>query len=189
MTDNFELLKNFLRFDEEGTFYFVQIIKRRKDPGNEDMVTSDYVIKSYYVDNLDYFNRKREEIVKLCDTFNARAYINISRRSYKKVALETLKNIADCISSDRYASVGNCYNSACGVDYIDKLKLLDVDEDLLSHKKEIKDLVGQENIIIEVPTVSGVHVICKNFNPIKVLSEYLKLVILKNGSTLLYYGN
>ena len=35
--NNFKNIKQLMNFDNEGDFYFIQIIKRRKDDGNEDM--------------------------------------------------------------------------------------------------------------------------------------------------------
>ena len=49
MKDNFENIKKLIDFDNEGDFYFIQIIKRRKDVGNEDMRKGESIVDNFYM--------------------------------------------------------------------------------------------------------------------------------------------
>ena len=69
---------------KEGEFYFLQILQRRKE--NPELHGNSKVIKTYYVDNYRYYTDIQEEVIKLCQFFNARAYFGINPRSYKNTA-------------------------------------------------------------------------------------------------------
>ena len=91
MVDNFKLIRNYLKFESEDDFYFLQIIKRKKDgPGpNGIKITGtnnkSRTIKAYYISSVEYLDSIEAEVKHLCDYFNARAMITLSRRSYKKL--------------------------------------------------------------------------------------------------------
>lgn len=83
--DNFEIAKsNLLRFDGDGEFYMVLVLKRRKDTkgkvadgANED----NRLIKHYFVYDKEYLEKKKKAIENLCEQNNARAYLLPQRRS------------------------------------------------------------------------------------------------------------
>ena len=89
MTDNFDEIRGMLTFPDENAFYFLKILKRRKDnPGLERDVIN---IKDYFIYSFKEFDNLRSEIRNKCDMENARAYFRINRRDAKKVAMKTLK--------------------------------------------------------------------------------------------------
>ena len=91
---------DFYNFNDDW-FYQIFILKRKKDDGILNKNSS--LIKSYRVSNLEYLNRKlEEEIIPLCDFFKARAMINLNVKSYRKVAFESLKKLAEEISQEHY---------------------------------------------------------------------------------------
>ena len=172
--DNFELIKTFLKFENEDDFYFIQIIKRRKE--NKEMSSNSKVIKNYYVSNLEYLERKKEEIIGLCKFFNARATIRLNKRSYKKCAWKTLSLISEKMSFDEFKSVKSTYDKAVGKTSIGKNKtwILDLDEEHLNYVKEIKDLLQKESIkpigdkfVGTIPSKSGFHIISKPFDTVE----------------------
>lgn len=83
--DNFEIAKsNLLRFDGEGEFYMVLVLKRRKDTKGkmaEGVNEDNRLIKHYFVYDKEYLEKKREAIKALCEQNNARAYLLPQRRS------------------------------------------------------------------------------------------------------------
>ena len=80
--DNFELIKPLLEFEQEDDeYYVIFILKRRKD--NPEMKDNLKIIKEYYISSVDYLESKKEEIIKLCEIFNARAVINLNKRVIK----------------------------------------------------------------------------------------------------------
>lgn len=198
LINNFNLIKNFLEF-EEGNFYFLQILLRRKD--NPDAVNgsnNNYrTIKSYFINSKEYLEQKEDEIIKLCDLFNARAYIGLNKRSYERIAFENLKEISKLIYDKQFHKVYKSYNSCAGYyTHGDKLWIIDIDSkdlDLVDKiKKEINkcDSKYDDNFVLLVPTVCGYHIISRPFNlgqfePFMVNHE---LDIHKNNPTLLYFN-
>lgn len=87
--DNFLLVRdNLLRFEREGEFYLVLILRRRKDIKGipaEGVNEDNRLIKHYFIYDREYLDRKRDAIVALCDQNNARAYILPQRRSHDVV--------------------------------------------------------------------------------------------------------
>ena len=82
MIDNFKLIRSHLVFNNKDEFYFVQIIQRKKD-GNEGLhVRNGYrLIRSYYIYSVEEFNNLESRIKELCESNNARAYINLNVRN------------------------------------------------------------------------------------------------------------
>lgn len=71
-----------------GEFYFVQIVKRRKDNPlmKQDLVTID----NFFVQGAFDLKEKQDRIIEVCDLNNARAYIRLNRRSDRKIASKVL---------------------------------------------------------------------------------------------------
>lgn len=92
MVDNFEYIKPLLEFDSDDTFYDLQIIRRGKD--HPDLPSANRTINSYYICKLESLDNLRDEIIKLCELFGARAYINVAPRSLKKVSLMQMSYVA-----------------------------------------------------------------------------------------------
>lgn len=65
--DNSLIIREFLSFGEND-FYFVQLIKRRKD--NPDMTKDVKIIKSYYINSFDDYNNLIPKIIETCDREN-----------------------------------------------------------------------------------------------------------------------
>ena len=95
--DNFELIKPLLEFEQEDDeYYVIFILKRRKD--NPEMKDNLKIIKEYYISSVDYLESKKEEIIKLCEIFNARAVINLNKKSYKNTAFMLLEKLSFSLS-------------------------------------------------------------------------------------------
>lgn len=102
MIDNFELITEFIKTRiGEGEFYFLQILRRRKDnPDNSDKHA--HLIDSFFIRSAEDLTKNAEKIKQKCQLNNARAYIRLNKRSDKKVALETLRLVTECICSENY---------------------------------------------------------------------------------------
>ena len=83
--DNFSLIRNMLSFPDENAFYFLQVLKRRKD--NPDLGKDMIHLSDYYIYSLDQFDGLKQRVMSQCDTENARAYFRLNRRDAKKVAM------------------------------------------------------------------------------------------------------
>ena len=98
MIDNFDIVRdNILQFDKPGEFYMILVLRRRKDVKGsvvEGVNEDNRLIKHYFVYDKEYYDKKRQAIINLCEQNNARAYILPQRRTCKLV----LWNLHDTIS-------------------------------------------------------------------------------------------
>ena len=75
VVNNFETIKNILNFDGKSV-YLVWLVMRNKDGNTQAKGNNrNRTIKSYYFLTKEQLEARQEEIVKLCDLFNCRAYI------------------------------------------------------------------------------------------------------------------
>ena len=113
--DNFKQLREHLTFHNLNEFYFLQIIQRKKD-GNEGLhVWNGYrLIRSYYIYSLEEFDSLEGRIKELCESNNARAYINPNVRNAQEVALECIRKYADLVAGNCAFQGNNIWDSTCG---------------------------------------------------------------------------
>lgn len=217
--NNIEKIKNLLEFDKSevrDTFYFIQVMQRKKDnihikkERNNDART----IKHYYVDNMEYFEEKLPEIITLCETFNARAYISLSKKSYEQIAFELLREISGNIFHKNYKQLSHSYSSCCGKHSKEKLWLIDYDcQDLESLELIVNkinkcwsvvfnentietttqnncEILKTRNVVEIIPTLNGFHIITIPFDirGISDLIEMKAIEVHKDNPTLLYFN-
>lgn len=199
MVNNLELIKPLLKFESEDDFYFVQIIQRKKDNqgGINGSNNSARLIKAYYIKSVGSLDRRMDEIIKLCEVFNARAGINLNKRSFEKTALMNVRKCMDIILNKSYSNVSAAYNSVCGEHQQskDKFWILDIDAGGLMETSDVQDMIEYINsncrpdgdkYVASIPSKSGVHVITKPFEVPKFLEQYPDIEIHKNNPTNLY---
>lgn len=196
--DNFQLIKPLLDFTDPKTFYFIQILKRRKE--NPEMKSGQSVVDNFYLYTEEDLDKLRDRLVERCEKHNARAYINLNRLDLEKIALYTQKEIIDLIIQQNFKAVKNAYATACGnhTSETNKRWVVDIDEEQLHLLPDIRNLIGQLHseipgnkyrILAEIPTKSGVHIISEPFN-MKKFSDTLgtsgPILVHKNSPTILY---
>lgn len=176
--DNTELILDLLKFPNNDTYYYLQILQREGEPKVQRYST--LVTKERGI-NI-------EEIKYLCRLFTGRAYISIIPRSLKKLTLELLSRVTERVKNECY--VPSIYGISKSVaispkTIVSKSSLWLFDVDCPDFKDPI--LKKCEDLGIEVKTVipsfQGYHIIVKPFNP-KILSETNSEVIyLENDVT------
>lgn len=193
--NNLERIKPLLIFPSEDTFYHLQILKRKKE--NPELGSNSMVVKTYYISSIDYLEMKMDEIINLCDFHNARAYINLNRRSYEQMAFQLLKKVTDQIMNKDFRSACKAYESVCGAYSAaknDKRWIVDIDEPEISplmlatidHECEPFSESHQTKIWARIPTKNGWHLITSPFN-VKTFSEkYPDIDVQKNNPTIIY---
>jgi len=198
--NNFELIRNVLEFPDENSFYFLQILKRRKDnPGLERDMKH---LSDYYIYSFQQFDELKERIITQCDAENARAYFRINRRDAKKVAMQVLKRTVDYIMSEDYRAVKNAFASCAGEFHSDPDKkwIVDIDwQDIpegTSRESYLNELIlkvqtliretGRDETVFTIPTKNGIHVICRPFNLQKFKTEYPTTDVHKDNMVILY---
>lgn len=192
MVDVLENIKGLLLFESDDDFYYLQIIQRKKE--NSGLGSNSRIIKNYYIGSISYLESKYDEIKDICKLFNARAMLRLNKRSYKKVALSTMVNIANSISNNEYSFIKKSYDRACGVCHNDKNKswILDFDEAVdINNKTEVIDFINSlepfgNKVLIELPTKSGIHLITKPFNLSTFSVKYPSISVHKDNPINLY---
>lgn len=123
LINNFDILIPLLLFTNKNGFYLIQLIQRRKY--NKEIRTNNKILKYYCVDTLNYLKSIKKEIISLCNTCNARVYIILDKKNYKKCYAEMFQILSECLITNNYKIAG-----------INRKLLLDID----SIPESVKDI-------------------------------------------------
>ena len=201
MIDNIEQIKRLLNFIDEGDFYMLYVLKRKKDQpeGERDNHQSVRTIKSYCVNSVEYLEKRYDEIKQLCEMFKARAYIHVQKQNHKDVSLNMMVALAQRIQDGNHKQQG-LFDSVVGqLKTHEKRWIVDIDTKSLSVRNRIINIIenikpiGVDSKIEEIiQTKNGVHLITKKFD----ILEFNKKMevgnktmpdIQKKNPTLLFY--
>jgi len=187
MVDNFEIIKPLLTFENEGDCYYLQLLRRQSDDPMKDGIPDpsyhgnmhSRTIKDYFISSVENLEQRRGDIIKLCETFNVRAYIRLNKRNYKQVSLHMLKHIAEQeISGESFSSPFHLVASAAGMANCagkgNKTWIVDCDAEHKPHLDKIEQLIfecepyaSSREVLTPLPRIpskSGVHLIPHPFN-------------------------
>ena len=203
--DNFDLISKILFLKEDAIpltdapfdwFYMIQVMTRTKDTGEKPRH-----IRTFFVESREYLMSHKDIITKLCEMFDARAYISVNPSSYKKCAIKMFKELADVVENENFKAVLSLPETCAGkynVDGISKKWIVDLDD--IKDEAEIQEYVDfieneyamgkgrKENPIWVVPTVSGTHLLVSPFDIRDFKKKWPNIDIHKNNPTILYYG-
>lgn len=201
MIDNIEQIKRLLNFTDEGDFYMLYVLKRKKDQpeGERDNHQSVRTIKSYCVSSVEYLEKRYDEIKQLCEMFKARAYIHVQKQNHKDVSLNMMVALAQRIQDGNHKQQG-LFDSVVGqLKTHEKRWIVDIDTKSLSVRNRIINIIenikpiGVDSKIEEIiQTKNGVHLITKKFDILE-FNKKMELGnktipdIQKKNPTLLYY--
>ena len=195
MINNIELIKPLLNFENEGDFYMLYVLKRKKDQpeGERDNHQSVRTLRSYCINSIEQLERKYDEIQLLCETFKARAYIHVQKQNHKDVSLNMMVALAQRIQDGNHQQQ-SLFDSVVGqLKTYEKRWIVDIDEKeispiMLAHLEHNCRPFG-DKIIAVIPTKNGHHLITERFD-VKTFSErYPDIDIQKKNPTLLYLPN
>jgi hypothetical protein len=194
MINNIEIIKPLLNFTEEGDFYMLYIFKRKKDQpeGERDNHQSVRTIKTYCIDNLEYLDKRYDEIKQLCEMFKARAYIHIQKQNHKDVSLEMMMALAQKIRDGQH-NQKNLFDSVVGqLKTNEKRWIVDIDTKDTNELVRLIDtltITRPEGDKLEklIPTKNGYHLITKRFDVEMFRNVFPHIDIQKKNPTLLYY--
>ena len=204
MIDNLEIIKPLLNFEEKGDFYMLYVFKRKKDQpeGERDNHQSVRTIKTYCVDSVQYLEKRYDEVKKLCELFNARAYIHVQKQNHSDVSLDMLATLAEKIKNGVHNQKG-LFDSVVGqIKTNEKRWIIDIDNvsvdgfnhspsqiEMREYINELQKEAGKEQGMTFIKTKSGFHIITQPFNVMKFKERYPEVDIQKKNPTLLYYPN
>lgn len=186
IVDNFDLLQRFLLFPTENSFYFAQVMKRRKD-NNPDMSVGTKVLREKYIYSLEDF----ENLRKYAEP-RVRLYLWLNMRDAKNIAFEYNKRVAEVLISQNYKSIPNLYASVVGGYHSDSDKKWIIDIDSLENDAVANTYYNEVKkygipLLLEVPTIRGVHLITSPFRLDVFRIRFPQIDVHKNSPTLLYY--
>lgn len=104
LIDNFEEVEDFMRFQfEKGLFFKFEALVRNTD-GNNELYEEGYsntnkniLIKSWYIDSPEYYERAKKEMITLCNMTGARLYMTCDIKSCKKLIQTIVKEVNDMV--------------------------------------------------------------------------------------------
>lgn len=201
MINNFKILQNIFENISEDEVIFVMLLKRKKDfTTDKSNHQSARLIRTYSIKSLEYFNEKEDEIIKLCEFFKCRAYIDIRKKNNKIIALDMLKQIAEQIKNEQY-DCSNIYHSILSSSSSkDKVWIVDLDSKDDEIYQKIVDKIGEISeyghngkVLYKVPTRQGYNILTTPFR----MDYFMKwkeenkidVDVHKHGTALLYYPN
>lgn len=196
MIDNLELIKPLLNFEKEGDFYMLYVFKRKKDQpeGERDNHQSVRTIKTYCVENVEYLEKRYDEIKQLCEMFKARAYIHIQKQNHNDVAMNMITEIVNRIQSGQI-NQQHVFDSVVGqIKTQEKRWIVDIDIKSIEEAQHVSRFIdtlrpeGPKNEAC-IPTKNGYHLITKRFDVMEFKKRYPEIEIQKKNPTLLYYPN
>ena len=196
MIDNFGLIKPLLEFPNDDIYYHLQILRRGKD--HPELPAANRMIKAYFICSLEGLNYVEKEVKKLCEFFEARAYINLAPKSIKKTSMLQIKYLAQRVYEGDFKKIWKSWNTCAGeIKGEEPRWIIDIDDnnfDFESLDMELcaLDPVKLENgvyiskVITKIPTKNGYHLITTPFNLQQFKEKYPDIDVHKNNPTLLY---
>ena len=202
MINNFEQIRELLKFRSNDDFYFLQILQRKKDAKEGQKVNgtnnNSRLIKAYYIKSIEQYNFIEKEVIGLCELFNARAGINLNRRSFRNNAFQLQMHIASMMMNEHYDKMHKAYSSVVGKykAETDKKWIIDLDgeeENTFDFIYGIDDTlrglqprVGEPKTICRILSKSGSHLITSPFNLKDFKDKYPTISVHKNNPTNIY---
>lgn len=191
MIDNFDIIIPQLNLDNEDVFYHLQILRRGKD--HPELPAANRVIKAYFINGRGELEKRKDEIIQLCEHFGARAYINLAPKSVEKMAKFALFNLSERIYTGDYKKIWKVFNTAAGsVPAMVSKWVVDIDDCELTREElehcinDFCDPKGEPKIYSQIPTKHGFHLITKPFNLHNFKMYYATVDVHKNNPTILY---
>jgi hypothetical protein len=196
MINNIELIKPLLNFENEGDFYMLYVLKRKKDQpeGERDNHQSVRTLRSYCINSIEQLEKKYDEIQLLCETFKARAYIHVQKQNHKDVSLNMMVALAQRIQDGNHQQQ-SLFDSVVGqLKTYEKRWIVDIDtkntEVLYDVARTIHSCKPEgAKIITHIPTKNGIHLITKRFDVMEFSKKYPEIDIQKKNPTLLFLPN
>jgi hypothetical protein len=209
MVNNIEKIKELLNFEKAGDFYMLYVFKRKKDQpeGERDNHQSVRTIKTYCIESIAHLDRRYDEVIQLCEMFNARAYIHVQKQNHFDVSLNMMVDLAQRIQNGQHNQKG-LFDSVVGqIKTQEKRWIIDVDDIkepspvMMAYIEyncapitkvkfhEVGMPIGYEvgpKIEAIIPTKNGHHLITKKFDVMKFKEAYPDLDIQRKNPTLLY---
>lgn len=173
--------------------HFIQLIKRRKNKGNEDMDKGERLIKAYFIDK-PLTEDLKNEMISIAKITNSRIYMALSPCVKEKVVKQCAKDFLDRVCNETYNGLHGVLHTACGLSTscVGKLFLVDIDTKDEDYVKRVEKIINglaptsdTNKIVLKVPTLNGYHLICKPFDRINFKLHFRGIAVHPHNPTLL----
>ena len=199
--NNLELIAPLLPKDNPMVFCHMQIVCRAKD--HKDEKVKEGAIKTYFIRDEEHLRRIMPEVILLCEHYGARAYINVSPKSFGKLQKLMLVKLASLVCEGNIQNPRKTLNSAAGM-LTSKNPTWIIDVDNMPVKDSILNWLDdyfkldstlpfcntREELYLRgiIPTKQGCHLLVRPFNLKEFSSNFPNVDVHKNSmGTLLYY--
>ena len=199
--NNLELIAPLLPKDNPMVFCHMQIVCRAKD--HKDEKVKEGAIKTYFIRDEEHLRKIMPEVILLCEHYGARAYINVSPKSFGKLQKLMLVKLASLVCEGNIQNPRKTLNSAAGV-LTSKNPTWIIDVDNMPVKDSILNWLDdyfkldstlpfcntREELYLRgiIPTKQGCHLLVRPFNLKEFSSNFPNVDVHKNSmGTLLYY--
>ena len=201
--NNLELIALLLPKDNQKVFCHMQIVCRAKDHKGEKV--KEGTIKTYFIKSEEQLRELMPEITLLCEHYGARAYINVSPKSFERLQKLMLVKLSSLVCEGNIQNPRKTLNSVAGT-LTSKNPVWIIDIDDMSTKDSILKWFDdyfkidftlpfyntrEEFYLIGIiPTKQGCHLLVKPFNLKEFNNKFPDIDVHKNSmGTLLYYPN
>ena len=201
--NNLELITPLLPKNNPEVFCHMQIVCRAKD--HKDEKVKEGAIKTYFIRDEEHLRRIMPEVILLCEHYGARAYINVSPKSFERLQKLMLVKLSSLVCEGNIQNPRRTLNSTAG-ELTSKRPVWIVDVDDISMKDSILKWLDdyfeldptlpfcntrEELYLIGIiPTKQGCHLLVRHFNLEEFNSNFPDVDVHKNSmGTLLYYPN
>ena len=102
MINNFPIIDTFVQF-EEGSFYKFELLIRNTDGNNElyqegySKTNKNILIKSWYVDTREYYEKIKHEMITMANLTGARVYMTLDRKDNVKLVQSLIHSFTDAL--------------------------------------------------------------------------------------------
>lgn len=173
--NNYDKVKSLLVFEKGVTYYFIQVIQRRKD--NPELPKSEIQRGFWFITSPEDFELHWERIRKTCEDFNARAYISLIPRSLEKLGKKCLLEYSKRIANNEYSRIFSIpQKNALSIETIHCTNLIKkprwcIDIDCEKDMPKVSEIfLIFTNIQSILKTPNGYHLIVDCFNPKNILN-------------------
>ena len=204
---------NSLCLDSRECFYVVQLLQRMKDNPVKQFMNanlrnnSNRTIQQFQIYSLEDWDLKIPTIVDMAKYYQARVYIDLNLKDSKDVFAQLFRNMSERFSTCNYSKLHRIYNESVGqtrtMRNTQKRWLVDIDThdaNLISCVKSFilslrggsdtrfeTDASGKRtyyaDIVAEIPTKNGVHLITTTFQKDAFMKKFPELDVHTSNPT------
>lgn len=185
MKDNLKKIIPLLVF-QNSSFYEILIMEN----------SNNQLIKHYMIDSLQKLMANYDEMKRIADYLDASVYIKLGSYSKEKLGYKILETLSKKLEKQDLDYSVLIEESISNLKLNFELWIVDIDfkdvsdTDIIRIQKAINDCEpGGKNIIAEIPTPNGAHIITRPFNTNQFITHqdvFYKCKVNKDSSTILY---